>query len=71
MHDWVFERFVMAITSSPVGAQIQFPDGLEAGVAADGETIVVVPQIMVTGALILGVMYAYVWVCMAYAVNCY
>jgi hypothetical protein len=56
----------------PGRRQIQFPNGSKAGVPADqGEIMAVGSQVMLTGALISGVMYAYVWVCMAHAVNCY
>jgi hypothetical protein len=54
----------------PGHRQIEY--GSETGVAPDqGEVMVVGSQITVTGALISSVMYAYVWVCMACAVNCY
>jgi hypothetical protein len=73
MHDWVFERFVMAITSSPVAANYNSPMERKPVFPADqGEIMVVGSQIMLTAcALISGVMYAFVWFCMAYAVNCY
>ena len=72
VHEWVFERLCDADHIVPVRRQIQFPNGSKADVAADqGKVMVVGSQIMLTSALISGVMYAYAWVCMAYAVNCY
>jgi len=72
MHEWVFERLCDGDHIVSGRRQIQFPNGSKAEVAADqGEVMVVGSQILLTSTLISGVMYAYVWVCMAYAVNCY